>query len=350
MKVIVIGGRGFLGSRAVAALRKCEGVEVSVASRRGPIRVDLEDASTFESLLGFDVVVDLADTTTSRPDALAAFCLERGLVFVEATSDREAVERLHLALRDREGPGAVILGAGIFTGLSNLIAAEAVRRAPRARALDLAVRTSPYSGAGTGTIELMIAAMAQRTRAFVDGEPVLGPEVARGPRFSFLSGSAPSLQMSLAEPWMIHHSTKIPNVRAFLSPRPTALVYAFLLMPLWLVTARAFRWFFGLYMKLLRRFVLRSVATTVDMIAVADGVEVKLRARDGMGAGGAAVAAIVAELSEKRPRGVRFVDEVIELDPVIERMRGLPHGHVELAVGDTVAGLRAFVGPVHEGS
>lgn len=330
MKVAVIGGRGFLGSRAVACLERIEGVTVTVASRRGPIRVDLADPATFEALLGFDIIVDVADTTTTRPDALASFCLERGLVFVEASSDREAVERLHLALREREGPGAVILGAGIFTGLSNLLGAEAMRHNPSARALDLAIRTSPYSGAGTGTIELMIAAMAQRARYFRDGRPELGPPVARGPRFSFPSGSAPSLQMSLAEPWMLHHSTHAANVRAFLSPRPTALVHAFLAMPIWLLTARAFRWFFGVYMKVLRRVFLRSVATTVEMVASADDAVLKLRARDGMGAGGAAIAAIVAELAGKSPKGVRFVDEVVELGPVLSRMRALPHGDVEL--------------------
>lgn len=333
MKVIVIGGRGYLGARAVEALRHIDEMSVTIASRRGPVRVDLADPSTFDALLGFDVVVDLADTTTTRPDALAAFCLERGLVFVEATSDREAVERIHDALRDRNGSGGIVLGAGIFTGLSNLLGAEAVRRANGARSLELAIRSSPYSGAGTGTIELMVSAMAQRTRSFVDGAPVLGPPVARGPNFAFPSGAAPALQMSLAEPFMLHHSTRVPNVRAFLSPRPTALVYAFLAMPLWLVTARAFRWFFGVYMTVLRRFLLRSVATTVEMVAVADGHEVKLRARDGMAAGGAAIAAIVAELRGKRPTGVRFVDEVVELAPVVARMRALPGGDVDVHAG-----------------
>jgi hypothetical protein len=330
MKVVVIGGRGFLGSRAVTALRAIEGVEVSIASRRGPVFVDLADAATFTALLGFDVVVDVADTTTTAPDALAAFCLERGLVFVEATSDREAVERIHTALRDRAGPGAVILGAGIFTGLSNLLGAEAVRNVPGAQSLELAIRSSPYSGAGTGTIELMVAAMAQRARAFVDGVAILAPPVARGPRFAFPSGAAPALQMSLAEPWMLHHSTRVPNVRVYLSPKPTALVYAFLMMPIWLVTARAFRWFFGVYMRVLRKFVLRSVASAVEMVAIADGKQLTLRARDGMGAGGAAIAAIVAELLSTRPTGVRFVDEVVALEPVLARMRTLPHGAVEV--------------------
>ncbi len=323
MKVVVIGGRGFLGSRAVSALRRIPGYEVAVASRRGPLRVDLADPSTFESLVGFDVVVDVADTTTTAPDALAEFCLARGLVLVEASSDREAVERIHRALAGRDGPGAVILGAGIFTGLSNLLGAAAAGRG--ARSLDLAIRSSPYSGAGTGTIELMVAAMAIGARSFVDGEAVLGPPVARGPRFRFPSGERPSLQMSLAEPWMLHHSTGTANVRAFLSPKPTALVYAFLAMPLWLVTARWFRAFFGLYMKLVRRFLLRWVASTVEMVAQTESRTLRLRAPDGMAAGGEAVAAIVASLP--RVTGVRFVDQVVELEPVLRRM---PEGAVSL--------------------
>lgn len=323
MKVVVIGGTGFLGSRTAAALRRLPECEVSVASRRGPIRVDLGDPSTFESLIGFDVVVDVADTTTSAPDALAAFCLERGLVLVEASSDREAVERIHQALRSRSGPGAVILGAGIFTGLSNLLGAAAAGR--DARSLDLAIRSSPYSGAGTGTIELMVAAMAVGARAFIDGRATLGPPVARGPRFRFPSGEHPSLQMSLAEPWMLHHSTGVPNVRAFLSPKPTALVYAFLAMPLWLVTARWFRAFFGLYMKVLRRFLLRSVASTVELVAATEHKTLRLRAADGMAAGAEAVAAIVASLPAVT--GVRFVDEVVTLDAVLQRM---PKGAVSL--------------------
>jgi hypothetical protein len=315
MKVVVIGGGGFLGSRAVSALQAL-GITVTVASRRGPVRVDLADAATFDNLVGFDIVVDVADTTTTPPDALAAFCLERGLVLVETSSDREAIERIHQALRDRTGTGAVILGAGIFTGLSNLLGADAARGG--ARSLDLAIRSSAYSGAGTGTIELMVSAMAIGARSFVEGKAVLGPPVARGPRFAFPSGSAPALQMSLAEPWMLHHSTKVPNVRAFLSPKPTALVYAFLMMPLWLVTARAFRWFFGAYMTVLRRLILRRVATTVEMVATTEARTLTLRARDGMKAGAEAIAAIVAALP--KVTGVHFVDEVLTLDEVVARM------------------------------
>ena len=223
----------------------------------------------------------------------------------------------------------MILGAGIFTGLSNLLCGAAAKEG--ARSLDLAIRSSPYSGAGTGTIELMVASLAQATRAFVDGVAKLGPSVAKGPRFRFPSGEAPSLQVSLAEPWMVHHSTQVPNVRAFLAPKPALLVYAFLAMPLWLVRARLFRGFFGWYMAFLRRLVLRSVASRVELLAVTDRQELSLVADDGMQTAGDAIAAMVVQLGGRTISGLKMVDEVLELDPVLATMRELGASEVRVA-------------------
>lgn len=323
MKVVVVGGTGHLGALAVEALRRLD-VDVTVASRRGPVRVDLAEPSTFAVLQGFDVVVDLADATTTPPDALARWCVESGVTLLEATSDREAVERILDARL--EGPGAVILGAGIFTGLSNLLARSVAE--PSTRALELAIASSPYSGAGKGTIALMVAALRQQTRSVVDGEASLGPSVSRGPRFPFPSGEAPSLHVSLAEPRMIHRSTHVPTVRAYLSPRPSLLVAMFLAMPAWLLARAWFRAMLGAYFTFLRRFVLRAVSTRVEMLVRAEGRTRTLVARDGMAAAGAAIAAIVTRLP--KTTGVKMVDELVSLDEVLATMKPLPGADVVL--------------------
>jgi len=327
MKVVVVGGTGHLGSRAVGSLRRLPGMEVVIASRRGPTKLDLADPTTFGVLADADVVVDLADATTTAPDALAAYCLEHGPVLVEATSDREAVERIHRTLAGREGKGAVVLGAGIFTGLSNLLAASVAREG--ARSLQLAIRSSPYSGAGTGTIALMIAALRQGARSFVDGRETLGPAVARGPRFPFPSGEAPSLLVSLAEPWMIHHATRVPTVHAYLAPQPSWLVPMFLFLPRWLLAMAFFRAILRGYFTLLRRWLLRSVSTRVEMVVRCDERVRTLVADDGMGAGGAAIAAIVACLPAP-VCGMKMVDELMTLDQVVAKMKGLPAGGVTI--------------------
>jgi saccharopine dehydrogenase-like NADP-dependent oxidoreductase len=118
MRIVVIGGTGFLGARTVRALQQFPDLTVEVASRRGPVVVDITRPQTFEALRGADVVVDVSNGTRSAPDALAAWCLEQGVTLLETTSDAEAVRRLADAVSSKPGPGRVVLGGGLFTGIS----------------------------------------------------------------------------------------------------------------------------------------------------------------------------------------------------------------------------------------
>lgn len=142
-KIVVVGGAGYLGSRAVRALRRAPEIEAVVAGRRGPLVVDLARPETFSALEGADVVVDVSSSHAVAPDALARFCLERGIVMLEASSDRVVIERLLDAHRGAAGcPGALVLGAGIFTGVSNAMAAEAARALPGACAIEIGASSS----------------------------------------------------------------------------------------------------------------------------------------------------------------------------------------------------------------
>jgi hypothetical protein len=336
MKVVVVGGNGHLGALAVRALRRAgPSVEVVVASRRGPLRVDLADPTTFGALDGATVVVDVANATASAPDALARHCLERGIVFVESTSDAAALARL-AALR-AEGPGAVVLGAGIFTGVSNLLAREAVRAARSARSVLLAISSSPYSAAGSGTIDLMTAAMARPSVRWRAGARTEGPNIERGPRVRFPSGELPSLRMSFAEQEMIGPSTGVPDADVVFAPRPSLLVAAFLLLPGALLRAGWFRWCMNAYFVVLRKWLLGFRRSAVEIVAEVEGegaARRAVRAADGMAAGGNAIAAIALALGRRAlagepPRGVRFVDQELELGPVVELANSLAAGDDE---------------------
>lgn len=332
MKVVVIGGSGHLGSLAVQALARA-GVDVEVASRRAALRVDLSDPSTFSALDGADVVVDVADTTTVAPDALAAHCLERGLVLVEASSDPAALERLG-RLRGRAAKGAVILGAGIFTGISNLLARRAFEDAPGAEGLRLGVSSSPYSAAGGGTIALMVAALARRGVRFVGGARVEGAACERGPRLAFPSGERPTLRMSFAEQEMLAPSTGARETDVLFAPVPALLVWAFTMLPAALVRARLFQALMRGYFHVLRRGLLRGVRSRVEMVAEAGGARRTAWAGDGMAAGGNAIAAIALAVAERRAElsGVRFVDEVLALEPVVARANALARRDLERVI------------------
>lgn len=328
-RVIVVGGGGFLGSRAVAALRGVAGVETVVASRRSEVRVDLSDATTFEALRGASLVIDLADATTTPPDELAKWCLANGIVLVETTSDFSAIDRLK-DLSAEGATGTLVLGAGIFTGLSNLIARDAADSVAPAGSVSLAVRSSPYSGAGTGTVALMAAMLATNGASFREGTRITHAPVERGPEIPFVTGTVPSLRIPLAEVVMLRASTGAARIDGYFSPKPSLLVWAFLALPAFLLKSSLFAAFMRLYFGFLRRFLLKGVTSTVELHAEASGagkgrVTIDIVAPDGMTVGGVAIAAMAAELVEgdMLPPGIRMIDDVVKLEPVLARMRAL---------------------------
>ncbi|MCK2216193.1 short chain dehydrogenase [Actinomadura sp. ATCC 31491] len=114
MKTIVIGASGTLGRAVVAALEPRH--EVVAASRRGPVRVDLEDPATLDEL--FERV----------PDADAVVCCAAGgpLVDLEKVTDEEFAAGLRAkllgqvalarrAVRHLRDGGSITLTGGTFT-------------------------------------------------------------------------------------------------------------------------------------------------------------------------------------------------------------------------------------------
>jgi len=326
-RVVVVGGTGFLGSRAVAALRRVEGVDVVVASRRSEVRVDLSDPTTFGALHGAALVIDLADATSTPPDELAKWCLSNGVRLLETTSDFSAIERL-CKVDTKGATGTLILGAGIFTGLSNLLAREAIRKVDEPTSVSLAIRSSPYSGAGTGTVALMAAILSVSGASFRNGKRVSHPPVERGPNVRFTAGTAPSLRIPLAEVLMLSASTGASGIDAYFSPKPSLLVWAFLAMPGFVLKSALFAAFMRAYFGFLRRYILKNVVTTTELHAEAEGKSGKratldLSARDGMTTGGVAIAAMAAELLEQEriASGLLMIDDLLELEVVLTRMR-----------------------------
>jgi short subunit dehydrogenase-like uncharacterized protein len=342
MKIVVVGGHGYLGSMAVAALRRDPSVTALAAGRSargdGSVRVDLTDPTTFAAVDVADVVVDVADATTTAPDALAAYCQRRGITFLEATSDRDVVTRL-MARTERAGDGAVVLGAGIFTGLSNLLARAAAAKVTGARSVTWAVRSTPFSGAGTGTVKLMAALLAMPTVRYEGGRRVEGPPVRTGPRMPFPSGEAPSIEVPFAEAEMIHRSLGV-DVTVAMSPYPNVLQAVFLWTPAWMLRSGWYRWFMAAYFTVLRRVFLAKRASPVEMVARAEGeagatATMTLHADNGMRAGAVAIAAIARVLGARRPaqKGAVMVDEVMGIAEVLAAMDGLSEGRREVVVG-----------------
>jgi hypothetical protein len=173
----------------------------------------------------------------------------------------------------------------------------------------------------------MVAMLRRRAVRWVDGVRQQEP-LSKGPRVTFPSGSRPTLRAAFPEQDMIGPSTRATNADVLFAPVPGVLVMAFLMLPGWLLPTRALAWVMRVYFTVLRRVLLRSLTTRLEMVAdaeSADGkkVRISVATRDGMAAGGTAAAGIVLALAERTPRGTSFVDDLVGLDDVLARANAL---------------------------
>ena len=264
MRVLVVGGRGFLGSRTVAALRRLPDTEVVVGSRRGGegcVAIDLSDYSSRTAMEGFDFVVNCADSLEVKPDRAAEYCLLQGMTFVEASADAAVIERLRaVAGAVPEPKGAVVLSAGLFPGLSNLLAAKLCEGGVPQR-LEIGVRYSPLSQAGRGVCQLMASTMGRDAVRFEAGEEVLDPPLTVGGSLPFSSGERLTMGVGLAESRMLHWSIGAPSTGSFLAtvpPLPLAVQRLLtLFLPWGWLRLDAVRWLAVGGMRLLRGGLLR---------------------------------------------------------------------------------------------
>ncbi len=334
--VAVLGGTGYLGSRALRALTAA-GITARAASRRGEVTVDVTRPETWSALDPFDLVVDLSDTVTLPPDALVAWCLARGKTVLEATSDAPCVERLHRA--HREGTrGRLVLGAGIFTGVSNLLARDVASRVSPLDALTLGISTSPFSGAGAGTVALMVGALKTPWVRYRGGARESREAVILGPSLRFGPVVRPTVHGSLAEPYMLRESTGAADVDVLMALRPGLLTRVFAGTPGALARSGWYLAALQGYFTLLRRVILRDTPTAVELVAEARGggatARRSLLAPDGMDAAAWAIAAMVEALRDADATwtGARFIDDVCALEPVCARANALA-GRETLRVG-----------------
>ncbi|TXS12607.1 MULTISPECIES: short chain dehydrogenase [unclassified Streptomyces] len=114
MKVLVIGATGTIGSAVASALEDSH--QVVEASRRGPVKVDMEDPSSLDAL--FDEVPDL--------DAVVCCAASGPLVDLESAVDEEIaagvqgkllgqVALVQRAVRRLRDGGSVTLTGGTFS-------------------------------------------------------------------------------------------------------------------------------------------------------------------------------------------------------------------------------------------
>jgi hypothetical protein len=357
IRVLVIGGSGFLGSRTVQALAKLPGVQVT-ASHRGAdsgvgARLDLAEPSTFSEMTKYDFVVNTSDTLAASPIRAIDYALYNGVRFVEAGAHAATMDELMRRTRgpaaDRDGwTGTLLLGMGLFPGLSNLLAKHVVRWVGPPEELNVVVRRNPLAGGGPGLVELMVRATQDDTVRYAEGTRVTEPPIRPGVRLFTGKKTVPTIGVGLPEAHMLHASLDIPSVATFVTTTPT--------LPSWM-TSPLLRWMptgpdaEKVFVPMMRRY-LRTIRTGVFKgkpefveinVVTGDGDQFALRTDDGMAATAYALAASVAAMDAADPApGAYLPDELLELGEVMNRMLALAQNDFRLTLHSTLVAPPSF--------
>lgn len=225
-QVVVIGGTGFYGSRAVGALRDA-GYRVVSAGRppadaKRPVAVDLTDPTTFDVLKPYDVIVNLADGVEAPADALVTWVIRNGGRYVECSAFAPFYRRtLARDLGEADDRATIVLGAGAFPGRSTGLAlecADAVGGTPDV--VEVNIRMSPLSGAGWANCLLMARMLALPSFRWEGGARVEGPTVGERIEVDFPDGRGKAAAVDLPDVELLREATGAATVRARIGLKP----------------------------------------------------------------------------------------------------------------------------------
>lgn len=348
MRVLVIGGRGFVGSRVLQALHSLHDIEVWIGSRtpRGSnsIKADLNNQSTFSGMNNFDYVINCSDSIKAPPDNAINYCLIKGLTFLEASADLVTIDRILTKMRGQQAnsdapQGMVILGIGLFPGLSNVMARAAFQSRQNCQRLDIGVELTPLAGSGLGTASLGTRMLEFPAVRYEDGQRVTEPSIQKGIKMPFWSRERRTMQMGMPESVMLHYSTGVATTATFVATRPPAPGFWISFLSALLSPRSALRRPFIFLMRhqfnLFRTVMLRRVREPIELTAQADKSSwIFFRTNDGFLAIGYVIAAALSLLASKpkMPPGLYLPDEVFGLSELVSKIQALAGNTIEISL------------------
>lgn len=228
MRILIVGGSGHIGEYIATSLRLNPEFEVAIGGRspdryeRG-VLIDVQNPDTFNSIDSYDAVINCADTYQLNPVPLFDYCMRNGKLFVETTADTSAYMQLYEAydlLPLEERRGVSVMGLGIFPGLSNIVAGNAVRNKKDCNTLNLHLSWSVFSGAGAGTCEVMVQALARPRVHIRNGEIANAAPLGNPQSVTVFERTKSGFELGLPEPYLLFKSLKIANASTIVSTRP----------------------------------------------------------------------------------------------------------------------------------
>lgn len=341
MKVLLIGGSGFIGKHIKKTLKKYNPELHVITGTRSPkagdeIYFDILNEKLFNSLKNFNFIINCSDTFIASPLSIIDYCLFNNLVFLEITADSNIIEKILHQYRNTKQlnykiTGSVIIGLGIFPGLSNILAGYLLKNAYTKGSIELGIKTNFFSGAGKSMAKLMVDMIDKNAVYYLEKEKREIQPMTKGTLFPLYKNGIPahkykSLYACFAEAVMLNFSTSASFIACYYIPS-SKLIY-FSLRSISLFTNR-FCFAKKIIVKVLygsiifiRNFLFKNVSTPVTIFCIANQKFstaspefLTYKFEDGILDMTLMISAILKQISNKLPlKGVWMPDELFDIE------------------------------------
>ena len=185
-KVLILGGKGRIGSRVAQDLASHVDAEIVITTRQALpeaeaiaqadsmqiLPLDLADHENLRSAIrGCDLVIHCAGPFHYRDGRVLKTCIEEGVNYIDVSDHRSYYEKV-INYRQEATAARVtaILNTGIFPGISNSMVRQGLEQLDEAEKIHLSYVVSGSGGAGVTVMRTTFLGLRQAFNAWIDGQ------------------------------------------------------------------------------------------------------------------------------------------------------------------------------------
>jgi saccharopine dehydrogenase-like NADP-dependent oxidoreductase len=175
-RILIIGGTGRIGQSVAQDIAQYTNAEITITGRspRGPFQVlplDLADRTQLqEAIAQHHLVIHCAGPFRYRDQRVLETCIKLGVNYLDVCDDPEFC-RQALALKEKAITAGVtaIVSTGVFPGISNSMARQAVETLDTAESIHLSYVVAGSGGAGVTVMRTTFLELQHSFDAWIDG-------------------------------------------------------------------------------------------------------------------------------------------------------------------------------------
>nr|WP_199250528.1 saccharopine dehydrogenase NADP-binding domain-containing protein [[Phormidium] sp. ETS-05] len=183
-RILILGGTGRIGNSVAQDILAHTTGEITVTGRRTPLGDALagdrvrflplslgDETALGEAISGHDLVIHCAGPFRDRTTRVLEICIKQGVNYLDVSDDPPFV-REALSLKDTAAANGVtaIVSTGVFPGIANSMARQAVESLDSPDTLRLSYAVAGSGGAGVTVMRTTFLELQHPFNAWIDGK------------------------------------------------------------------------------------------------------------------------------------------------------------------------------------